>query len=128
MRILYIDDELDILEIVKGFFEDENLSVETCSNIDTAVDLVKNHHFDVIISDANMPSGSGFELFRILKEELNFKGKLIIATGDLQKIGSKEEQRYDHVIYKPIDFNELISLVKSFNREARGLSDNDLNP
>lgn len=112
MKVLYIDDEVDLLDIAKGFFEEENIDVDTCSDFNEALKLAEQNFYDVIISDANMPSGSGLELFRILRNEMNYVGKLVIATGDLQKRDSQEIHGYDLAIYKPIDFFELIDNVR----------------
>lgn len=111
MKVLYIDDEVDLLDIARGFFEDENIEIDTCSDFHEALKLAEGNVYDVIISDANMPSGSGFDLFRILRNEMNYTGKLIIATGDLQKKDSMEVHGYDMAVYKPIDFFELIESV-----------------
>jgi len=111
-RILYVDDEVELLDLARSFFEDESLPLETCSDFHQAVNLVKSARFDVIISDAKMPSGSGHELFHLLRHQLGFKGKLILVTGNLEKPGIQTD--YDLVIYKPIKFHDLIDVVKSF--------------
>jgi len=48
-RVLYIDDEVDLLELAASFFEEENLPIETCSDFNQALNLIRNNHFDVII-------------------------------------------------------------------------------
>lgn len=111
-RILYVDDEVELLDLARSFFEDESLPLETCSDFHNAVNLVQTENFDVIISDAKMPSGSGHELFHILRHKLGYKGKLILVTGNLEKPETQTD--YDMVIYKPIKFHDLINLVKSF--------------
>lgn len=113
-RILYIDDEEDLLDLAASFFEDENLPIETCSHFDEALKLIRNNDYDLIISDAKMPSGSGLELFQIIKREGHFKGKIILVTGNLENPADAHELGYDKVIYKPIKFQELVDEVKSF--------------
>lgn len=111
MKILFVDDEEDLLEIALGFFEDENLALDTASDIQTALEKISGNSYDVIISDANMPSGSGLSLFKKLNE-MEFKGKMILATGDLEKPSWKAEATYDFVVNKPLDFSELIERIK----------------
>jgi CheY-like chemotaxis protein len=111
-RVLYVDDELDLLEIATGLFEEEAIQIDTCSDIQRALLLHKKNHYDVIISDAQMPSGSGYELFRVLRKELGLRVKLILVTGDLQA-HDLQEDRFDVVLYKPLRFEELIEKVKS---------------
>lgn len=111
-KVLYVDDEVDLLDLAKTFFEDEGIELDICSDIHTALTKIKAGHYSVIISDAKMPSGSGHELFRILRSEVNFTGKLYLVTGHLEK-DSESAKDYDFVIYKPIKFFELIDEIKT---------------
>lgn len=111
-HVLYIDDEIDLLEIAAGFFQEEGIYIDTCSDIHQALELVSKKNYEVIISDAKMPHGSGYELFKILKMDRGFKGKLILVTGDLKDQDILGE-RFDVVMFKPLVFQELIQKVKS---------------
>ncbi len=112
-RILYIDDETDLLDLAASFFEDEDLPIETVSDFDGAIKLIRANSYDLIISDAKMPSGSGFDLFKIIKSEGYFKGKCILVTGNLDNHTEANKHGFDLVLYKPIKFQELIDTVKS---------------
>jgi DNA-binding response OmpR family regulator len=112
-RILYIDDEIDLLDLASSFFEDEDLPIDTTSNFDEALSLIRSNEYDLIISDAKMPSGSGFELFKIIKSEYLFKGKVILVTGNLESQDQCKDLGFDLVVYKPIQFQELVETVKS---------------
>ncbi len=111
-RILYIDDEVDLLDLASSFFEDEGLPIETTTNFDEALTLIRNKDYDLIISDAKMPTGSGYELIKIIKSENCFKGKIILVTGNLEDPTEIQKLGYDTMIYKPIKFQELIETVK----------------
>lgn len=110
-RILYIDDETDLLELASSFFEDENLPLQTTSDFNEALSLLKQNTYDLVITDAKMPTGSGYDLINFLRKDSNFKGKIILATGSLQEAGGNVG--YDIVVQKPIDFLQLIDTVKS---------------
>jgi DNA-binding response OmpR family regulator len=110
--ILYIDDEIDLLDLAASFFEDEGLPIETSSDFNEALSLIRKNKYDLIISDAKMPSGSGFELFEIIKKE-GYKGKIILVTGNVDNPEQVKNLGYDQIIYKPINFAELIDQVKS---------------
>jgi DNA-binding response OmpR family regulator len=116
MKVLFVDDEVDLLEIASGFFEDENISLDTASDFTTALSMIKSNQYDVIISDANMPTGSGIELFSIVNKDQNYKGKLILATGEMESPAWRKQARYDLVINKPLNFVELVDKVKSLIR------------
>lgn len=111
-KILYIDDEVDLLDLAASFFEDENLPVDTCSDFHEALALIKNNSYEVIISDANMPSGSGIDLYKLIRDEKLFTGKFILATGKVETSQEYSKLGIDHIIYKPIKFMDLIDEVK----------------
>lgn len=113
-QILYVDDESDLLDLAQTFFEDEGIKLDICSDIQTALVKIKSHPYTIVISDAKMPSGSGHDLFRILRSELNFQGKLYLVTGHLESLVPGEKPDYDFVIYKPIRFHDLIDEVKKY--------------
>ena len=114
-QVLYIDDELDLLELAASFFEEENLPIETCSDFNQALKLIQNNKYEIIISDAKMPSGSGHELFSLIKKNGLFSGKTILVTGHLEE--SRQEVNYDLIIYKPIMFQDLVDTVRKMLEE-----------
>ena len=59
LKILYIDDEPDLLAIASSFFEDAGLPIETCQDFDQALQRIRSRSYDLIISDSRMPGGSG---------------------------------------------------------------------
>lgn len=111
-RVLYIDDEADLLDLAASFFEDEGLPIETCTDFQQALTLIRSKEFDLIITDAKMPSGSGYDLISIVKKEERFKGKFILVTGNIETIGEQKNE-FDLVIYKPLRFEELVASVKN---------------
>lgn len=112
-KILYIDDEADLLDLAASFFEEENLPIDTSTDFQDALDLIRKNDYDLIISDAKMPSGSGFELFSIVKSEGFFKGKFIMVTGNVESADQVLSHKLDLVLYKPIRFEELVQTVKN---------------
>jgi DNA-binding NtrC family response regulator len=111
-RVLYIDDESDLLELAASFFEEENLPIDTCTDFEGALKLIRENSYEIIITDAKMPSGSGYDLYKIVKSENHFQGKFILVTGNIQTIGEENKHHFDLVIYKPLRFEELVSSVK----------------
>jgi CheY-like chemotaxis protein len=111
-RILYVDDESDLLELASSFFEDDGLPIETCSTFQEALARASAEKYDLLISDARMPSGSGIELLRRLRLEHGFEGRAILVTGNLDAAETKEAAIFDLVIFKPVQFLELIDAVR----------------
>ncbi|MBC8236787.1 MAG: response regulator [Helicobacteraceae bacterium] len=116
MKILFVDDnELnrivmeDMLEIL---FED--LIIQTYETAQEVLEL-NLVEYDFILSDINMPQISGYDLYNKLRE-LNYT-KPIIAVTALAVSGDREKilmYGFDDYISKPIDINELETLVQKY--------------
>ena len=68
-NILYIEDEVELLKHTKTVLEDfaKNIfAVQTCKE---ALDILKKHHVDVIISDILLENESGIECLKYIKDE-----------------------------------------------------------
>ncbi|MEI6842712.1 MAG: response regulator [Methanomicrobiales archaeon] len=65
LRVLYFDDETDLLEIGKLFIEQSgDFSVTTIDSASAALNLIKIEQFDAIISDYQMPEMDGFQFLK----------------------------------------------------------------
>ncbi|HXH31059.1 MAG TPA: response regulator [Bacteriovoracaceae bacterium] len=111
-RVLYIDDELDLLDLASSFFEDENLPIDTTSDFHQALELIRKNHYDLIISDAKMPSGSGYDLISIIRKEDGYTGKIILVTGNAERQGDAKTFGYDLLMSKPVQFQKLVDTAK----------------
>ncbi len=112
MNILYVDDEQDLLELAKTFFEDENLPLDIAADVDEALELIRKKNYDLIISDVRMPSGSGINMIATARAEKKFSGKFILVSGDLKSQDEGKKAGCDLMMNKPIDFFALIDSVK----------------
>jgi two-component system response regulator HydG len=111
-RITYIDDECELLNLASSFFEDEGIPIETCSNFNEALENIRKGSYDLIISDARMPTGNGTDLFKIIRDEKIFEGKFILVTGNLDYQNEPDQNLYDLILFKPLRFQELVDHVK----------------
>lgn len=112
-KILYIDDEEELLMLVADYFGNHTIHVDTCLDINSAIQKMKLCHYDLIISDVRMPCGGGRDLFKALQKEKTFTGKFIFLTGDAHLFESLQEMKPDLVLLKPVDFSEMLSEVKN---------------
>lgn len=111
-RILYIDDEEDLVRLAESFFLDENFKIDTAITFQSALEQIKANDYDLIISDARMPTGSGLDLLELIRREKYFKGKFILVTGNLESQDDERIHECDHLFFKPVRFNELIDKVQ----------------
>jgi len=83
-RILLVDDDRDILDIVRLDLEDDPANtVDITSNAKEAIDRVSNARYDVIISDWRMPGMNGIEFIRKLRSD-GCNSYIILYSGYVQ--------------------------------------------
>ncbi|MEI7434910.1 MAG: PAS domain S-box protein [Methanomicrobiales archaeon] len=81
IRVLYVDDELSLLDLGKTFLERGGVfSVETCSSVNDARERLRNQDYDLILSDYQMPETDGLEFLKELRASDN-RTPFIIFTG-----------------------------------------------
>ncbi|MCB0412762.1 MAG: response regulator [Bdellovibrionales bacterium] len=80
-KILVVDDEVDIQEIIKDLFEVFGFDVTTASSGNEAQAILENDSFDVIISDVRMPDGSGIDLLKWVRNRSLSEPKFFFITG-----------------------------------------------
>jgi two-component system response regulator HydG len=66
--VLVVDDEPANVSSLEKIFEREAMRVLTASNARTALEQLRSHHVDVVLTDLMMPGVSGLELLRAAKE------------------------------------------------------------
>lgn len=114
-RILVVDDEVEICDLLQSFLAQEGYHVFTATNGVEAISLGKQNELDLALLDIKMPGMDGIEVFRKLKEVRKDMG-VIILTGYGTLGTAKEAMRlgaYDYLT-KPFD----LGLVKNIIQEA----------
>ncbi len=121
VRILWADDEIDMLKPHIIFLEHKGYEVETTTNGDEALDLLRSKPFDIIFLDENMPGLSGIETLEQMKKEYPNLPVVMITKSEEESImedaiGSKIA---DYLI-KPVKPNQILLSLKR-NLENRKL-------
>ena len=112
-RLLWVDDEIEMLRPHILFLEKKGYEIDTATNGADAIDLCRESSFDLILLDENMPGLSGLETLMQLKE-LTPNVPIVMVTKneeeDLmeQAIGSKIA---DYLI-KPVNPNQILLTLK----------------
>jgi len=117
--ILIIDDELDILEIIKYNLVKEGFNVETASNGKEGIELAKSFHPDLILLDVMMPQMDGIEVCEILRSTPEFEHTIICfltaRSEDYSQIAGLDAGADDYIA-KPVKPKVLISRLNALLR------------
>jgi len=125
-NILVVDDELNIRTVLKGLLKKNGyLKVSEAGDGNEALELIDEHHFDLIISDLNMPHMDGMTLFKKVRH-FNIPFVILTAFGSIEKAVEAVKNGVFDFIPKPFDEDNLIqttkkalSLSKNASREVQ---------
>jgi two-component system alkaline phosphatase synthesis response regulator PhoP len=113
-KILVVDDEVNITQILEFSIGAEGYEVITASNGEEAIDMARREQPDLIILDIMMPKIDGYEACRILKANPLTKGipvVLLTAKGrDIDKRLGYEVGATDYIV-KPFSPNKLVDRI-----------------
>ena len=124
IKILWVDDEIDLLKPHILFLEKKNYHVITCNNGQDAIDLFEENNFDIVFLDENMPGLSGLETLSELKEKKSSVPVIMITKSEEEyimeeAIGSKIA---DYLI-KPVNPNQILLSLKKNLDHSRLISE-----
>ena len=118
-KILVVDDEPDLVELVKDVLERNDYSVISAGNADLAIKKVRQSKPDLIILDLNLPGIGGIEVCRILKRDKKTSSipiiMLTVKSTETDKIAGLEAGADDYMT-KPFSTGELVARVKAVLR------------
>lgn len=118
-RILVVDDEPNVLELVSLYLNQEGFSVTTATNGRTAIEVFDELQPDLVVLDIMLPELDGWEVCRILRGKGNTPIIMLTARGDdLDRIVGLEMGADDYLA-KPFNPRELVARVKAVLRRTR---------
>jgi PAS domain S-box-containing protein len=128
-RILVVDDEKAVRDLHLEVLTGAGYEVLAVANGALAWDAIQTQHFDLMITDNSMPKVSGVEVINKLIAA-NTKLPVIMVTGALPE---HEFKRYSWlsniaVLEKPVNNSAILSMVKKFLNEGKGILDEKVDP
>jgi len=122
MKVLIIDDEQLIREVIKEYCINENFKVLEAENGLVALDILKKENVDAIVLDIMMPKMDGYTFFREMKEKYRIPTIVVSARSDEYDKLMGFELGIDDYLTKPFSPKELIARIKAitkrYNNEA----------
>lgn len=117
MRILLVDDEQDILELMAVFLERKGNVVTRASDGASATEIIQEYPFDLVITDMIMPVMSGMEVIRHVRAHAPETRIIAISGGGKVLADNYLEEAQsagaDAVVRKPFTMNEFFESVMS---------------
>ena len=143
VKILWVDDQIDLLKSHIIFLNERNYQVDTCTNGNDSLEKISNIRYDVILLDENMPGLSGIEtLKRIKKIDRNLKVIMITKSEEENIMEQAIGREISDYLIKPVNPNQILlslkknlknkelvrdSNISEYQQEFRNLSFNMMN-
>ena len=123
MKILIVDDEKMIRDVIKEYCLNNNFSVDEAENGKVALNKLLNNSYDIMVLDIMMPEMDGFTMLDELPKEKHIPTIVLSARGEEYDKLAGFDLGIDDYLTKPFSPNELIARIKAImNRCNSNLS------
>jgi len=127
MKILIVDDDPFILQVLGTMLKSGNHDFQTCPSVDAAIErLSSGAQYDLIITDLLMPGKTGMDFISYLKK-MKIRIPVVAITGRFDENGIEDyvnigEMYADATLVKPVSRDNLLNTIKSMTANASGTS------
>lgn len=122
-KILVVDDDLNICELLKLYLENDGYVVFTANDGQKAVDMFHNKTPDLVLLDIMLPKKDGWQVCREIRKTSSAPIIMLTAKGEtFDKVLGLELGADDYVV-KPFDAKEVMARVKAVLRRTTGDSE-----
>ncbi|MAW11180.1 MAG: DNA-binding response regulator [Verrucomicrobiales bacterium] len=119
MKILLVEDEAEIGELIKDGLEKEEFSVDYCKDGDTGMEHAMSQTYDAIVLDVMLPGKSGLEILKMVRAGHNNVPIIIItARGESEDRIQGLDLGADDYLPKPFFVEELIARLRAIWRRS----------
>ena len=119
MRILVVEDERNMAELLKRGLEEENHSVSLACDGNSALELAEMYEFNVIVLNIMLPGLDGYEVARRLRRGQNPTPILMLTARDaLPDVIKGLDTGADDYLTKPFSFEELLARLRAVARRG----------
>ena len=115
-RILAVDDDASILELVSDVLSEENMEVRTASSGEEALALLEDETFDLVLLDIMMKGISGLEVCRRVRDRVSCPILFLSAKDNVKDIVRGLGLGADDYMTKPFALEELVARVRAHLR------------
>jgi two-component system response regulator PilR (NtrC family) len=114
ISVLVVDDEPILCELSGILLSDRGFRVAMATSFAGAISILQNSPIDVVVTDVQMPNGTGIDLLREINKMEGFR-PLVFLVSAFTKLSLEDSHRLGAVdlLDKPIDFDELVQKIMS---------------
>ena len=118
MRVLLIDDDAELTDLLARFLEQDGFAVSVAHDGGQGLDAIRKERFDLVVLDVMMPDMSGMDALRTLRTFSNIPVIMLTARGDETDRIVGLELGADDYVPKPCNPRELAARIRAVLRRA----------
>ena len=127
MKVLIIEDEVELLITVSNYLTKENFVCELAENFQKAEEKLAIYEYDIILLDITLPDGNGIDLLNIIRKNNILAGVIILsAKSSLDDKIKGLDLGADDYMTKPFQLSELNSRIKAVLRRHKFEGNNNI--
>jgi len=111
-RLLVVEDNRDVAEMIEVFLEKQGFEVLTVHSIAQALEMFETRPFDLVISDVGLPDGSGISLIRQLRARRPIKGVALSGHASEALINLCKRAGFSEYLVKPAEEEDLFRAIQ----------------
>ncbi|MCL5063437.1 MAG: response regulator [Nitrospiraceae bacterium] len=121
MRILIIEDEKNLAQILKKGLEENGFTAEVSFDGEEGLYMAETYPYDAVLLDIMLPEVDGLTILNTLRaKNINVPVLMITAKGEIEDRIKGLSIGADDYIAKPFDFSELLARLKAVIRRSKG--------
>lgn len=118
-KVLVVDDEKLIVKGIRFSLEQDGMEVDCAYDGEEALEMIRNHEYDIILLDVMLPKLTGFEVCQQVREFSSVPVVMLTAKGDdMDKILGLDYGADDYIT-KPFNILEVKARIKAITRRTR---------
>ena len=118
-RILVVDDDVQILDMLKCTLEDEGYEVDVAADGNSALTLLTKYKPDLLLLDIRMPDLDGYEVLKLIREKSEIPVIMLTGIREPHSVHQSLDLGADDYVPKPFYTRELLARVKNKLKRAR---------
>jgi len=112
IRLLVVEDHLDTTRMLYLLLAGFGYAVKTAGDAATALELVSQESFDMVICDIGLPDETGYELMKKIRECKPIKGIAVTAYGAEEDVRKSRDAGFSEHFLKPVELSRLHEAIQ----------------
>lgn len=113
-KILVVDDESAIREVVREYLTMMDFEVGLAENGHEALKRLHDNEFDLVITDLMMPKMSGIEMIHTIRKTMENQPVILLSGSDIDGM-TVSNDAFTKLLKKPFSFDELMKTIQAFD-------------